>query len=304
MAPRPTEAQDRAEAVERWFTTPVIIAAVVSVPAMLLTTLDGAPAAAGAAINLLTLVVFIAETTVLLALTPDRLDWVRRHRFTLLVTLASIPAVILAVGPVQVLRLVRVVRLIGALRILRVRRIIRAGRVLRTRAGLTGWAWRATFLALSALAAVFVAFVLTDPSSPTRQVIDTGVGRFGFVLPLLAALVLGAATFIALRARQTGESPLASDRAALSTADGEDRASRGRGEIEAADGHVNESPAHIRSSDGAGTGGDRPPGGRLRIVEDRSRSAQPSASSTRASQASSASPSAASASVSSRPTSA
>lgn len=226
------EVHDRADAVERLFTGPVIAAAIASVPAMLLTTMDGAAQQIGSTINVLTLVVFLSETAVLLALTRDRIDWARRHRFTLLVTLASIPAVVLAVGPVQVLRLVRLVRLVGALRILRVRRIVRAGRVLRTRAGLTGWAWRATFLLLSGLAAIFVAFVLADPSSPTRQVIDTSVGRFGTLATVAAGLILGFATFIVVRARRTDEPATGSHRSPRSGPDEGDQASPRRGDDE------------------------------------------------------------------------
>lgn len=172
---------------------------------MFLTTMDGAPEQVGSAINLATLVVFMAETLVLLVLSRDRLDWIRRHRFAVGITLASIPAVIFAVGPVQVLRLLRVVRIFGALRILRVRRIIKAGRVLRVRAGLTGWAWRATFLVLSLASAVFVAFVLADPTSTSRQAIDATIGRFGFVVTLLAGALLGGATYVVARARASDE---------------------------------------------------------------------------------------------------
>lgn len=191
---------DRATQMEQRFTWPVVIAAVASVPAMFLTTMEGAAEQVGSAINVATLAVFIAETVVLLALTPDRWAWVKRHRYVVAVTIVSIPAVIFAVGPVQILRLLRAVRVIGALRILRVRRIVKAGRILRERAGLTGWAWRATFLVLSVASAVFVAFVLADPTSTTRRAIDATVGRFGILVTLLAGAILGGATYVVARA--------------------------------------------------------------------------------------------------------
>lgn len=197
--------QDRAARVERWFTGPVILAAVASVPAMLLTTMEGAARQTGTAIGIATLVVFLAETLVLLALSGDRLEWIRRHRFVVAVTLATIPAVVFAAGPVQVLRLVRVVRAVGALRILRVRRVLKAGRILRERAGLTGWMWRATFLALSLASAAFVAFVLADPSSTSRQAIDAAIGRLGFLATLFAGAILAAATYVVARARRQSE---------------------------------------------------------------------------------------------------
>lgn len=197
--------EDRATRVEQRFTWPVVIAAVASVPAMFLTTMDGAAEQVGSAVNVATLVVFIAETLVLLALSPDRWGWVRRHRFIVGVTLLSIPAVVFAVGPVQILRLLRAVRVIGALRILRVRRIVKAGRILRERAGLTGWAWRITFLVLSLASAAFVAFVLADPTSTSRRAIDATVGRWGFLAVLLAGAILAGATYVVARAVRSDE---------------------------------------------------------------------------------------------------
>lgn len=199
VAPHP----DRAAHAERWFTGPVIIAAVASVPAMFLSTMGSPADRIGTGVNVAILAVFVAESVVLLALSRDRVAWVRQHRFVLGVTLATIPAVIFAVGPVQVLRLLRVVRVVGALRILRVRRILKAGRVLRERAGLTGWAWRATFLLLSLTSAAFVALVLADPSSTSRRAIDEAVGRLGILAVLVAGAILATATYIVARTRRT-----------------------------------------------------------------------------------------------------
>lgn len=193
---------DRAERVEQWFTTPVVVAAVASVPAMFLTTMEGYAEQVGAAINYATMAVFISESLVLLALTGDRIDWLRRNKFPVGITLATIPAVIFALGPVQIMRLLRLARVIGALRILRVRRIVKAGRILRVRAGLTGWAWRATFLLLSTASAAFVVYVLADPTSTSRQTIDAAIGRWGFVATVAAGAILGGATYVVARARK------------------------------------------------------------------------------------------------------
>jgi CsoR family transcriptional regulator, copper-sensing transcriptional repressor len=117
-------------------------------------------------LNAATLVVVTAEAVVLFALAEDRRAWIRRHRVLLLITAATIPAVVFALGPVQVLRLVRAV---GALRILRLRRILRAARTLRVRAGLTGPVARAA-TGLTALAcAAFAGIVLADPTSTSRR---------------------------------------------------------------------------------------------------------------------------------------
>lgn len=191
-----------AERVEQWFTTPVVVAAVASVPAMFLTTTQGYAEQLGRTINYATMAVFIAESLVLLALTGDRAAWLRRNRFPVAITLATIPAVLFALGPVQIMRLLRLARLIGALRILRVRRIIKAGRILRVRAGLSGWAWRATFLMLSSATAAFVVFVLADPTSTSRRTIDAAIGRWGFVATLVAGMILASATYVVARTRR------------------------------------------------------------------------------------------------------
>lgn len=193
---------DRAARVEQWFTTPVVVAAVASVPAMFLTTMEGYPEQLGSAINYATMAVFIAESLVLLVLSGDRVAWLHRNRLPVGITLATIPAVIFALGPVQIMRVLRLARLIGALRILRVRRIIKAGRILRLRAGLSGWAWRATFLVLSSATAAFVVFVLADPTSTSRKTIDAAIGRWGFVATLAAGAILAGATYVVARTRR------------------------------------------------------------------------------------------------------
>lgn len=199
---RAVASPDRVDRVEQWFTTPVIVAAVASVPAMFLTTMEGYAEQVGSAINYATMAVFVAESLVLLALTGDRVAWLRRNRLPVVITVATIPAVIFALGPVQIMRVLRLARLVGALRILRVRRIIKAGRILRVRAGLSGWAWRATFLMLSSATAAFVVFILADPTSTSRRTIDAAIGRWGFVVTLVAGGILGVATYVVARARR------------------------------------------------------------------------------------------------------
>jgi CsoR family transcriptional regulator, copper-sensing transcriptional repressor len=197
---RPPTVNARAAEAERRFTMPVVAAALASIPATFLTLLEGPPAVAGAVLNAATLVVFAAEAAVLFLLAEDRRLWVRRHRWLLLVTAATVPAVLLALGPVQVLRLVRVV---GALRVLRARRILKAARTLRERAGLTGGVARATTAGTALAAAGFVAVVLADPTSSSRQMVDGTLARFGFVPVIVAGALLGGATFVLARTRRT-----------------------------------------------------------------------------------------------------
>lgn len=194
-------ASEPAARAEERFTVPVIVAALASVPATFLTMAEGRAELVGNVVNYLTLAVFAAETVVLFVLAGDRLQWLREHKYMVGVTLVTIPAVVFALGPVQLLRLVRFVRVLGALRILRVGRILRAGRVLRERAGLDGWAWRASIGALSVLAAAFVALTLADPSSESRQLLAGVLERLGAPAIVLAGLLLGGATFVVLRYR-------------------------------------------------------------------------------------------------------
>lgn len=203
---------DRADVIGERFTIPVILAAVASVPAMFLTALEGRPAQVGTVVNYATLAVFTAEAVVLFALADNRRRWLRRHTVLVGVAAATIPAVLFAVGPVQVLRLVRFV---GALRVLRVRRILRAGRILRTRAGLTGRVSTVIAAGVTVAAAAFVAVVLSDPTSQTRQLLDPLVGgsldRFGVLLTVVAGLVLGGATVVVWRARRDGRTGTPAD---------------------------------------------------------------------------------------------
>lgn len=200
-APTESDASDAAARAEERFTVPVIVAALAAVPATFLTMAEGRLELVGNVVNYLSLAVFAAETVVLFFLAGDRFQWLRDHKLPVAVTLVTVPAVVFALGPVQLLRLLRFVRVLGALRILRVGRIMRAGRILRERAGLEGWAWKATIGGLSVLAAAFVALTLADPSSESRQVLLGTLQRFGVPVIILAGLVLAGATFVVVRHR-------------------------------------------------------------------------------------------------------
>lgn len=195
------------ERYERWeqrLAWPVLIAALASVPAVFLTLLDGTAEVAGNVVNWVSGAVLVAETVVLAALSRDKHAWVREHRALIVLTLVLVPAVVLAVGPVQLLRLVRVV---GALRFLRARRIFRAASTLRDRAGLTGWTSKVLSVVAAVLVAAFVAVVLADPSSRSRQLAEQGLERLGgsglyVAAVLLAGALLAGATWVAARGRR------------------------------------------------------------------------------------------------------
>lgn len=197
-----SEPVDRADRVRDRLAIPVLIAALASIPAIFLTLLDDPWETIGTGINSLSGAVLVLETVVLLALADDRRRWLRRNRWLVALTIVIIPAVIFAVGPVQLLRLVRVV---GAIRIVRVGRILKAGRILRDRFGINRWWERAIGLGVTLLCAAFVAVILADPTSSTRQqLIDPVVDATGLPMGALVAaagLILGIATFVVARAR-------------------------------------------------------------------------------------------------------
>ena len=197
--------RDRAEIVEEKLTVPVIVAAVASVPAIFLTMLDGTAAAVGTTLNYASLAVLTAETAILFVLAGDRSAWLKKHWWIAAVAVVSVPAVIFAVGPVQLLRLVRVVtalrfvRVVGALRIIRVHRIIKAGRILRERAGLTGRLGNAVVLGITLACAAFVTLILSDPTSQTRQLLDGTLEQAGPSGVIVAGVILAGATFVVVR---------------------------------------------------------------------------------------------------------
>lgn len=218
---------DRADRVAERLAVPVLIAALASVPAVFLTLADDPWATLGSGLNTLSGAVLIAETVVLIALADDRRAWIRRNKWLVALTVVIIPAVVFAVGPVQLLRLVRVV---GALRIIRVGRILKAGRIVRERHGLDRTWQRVIGVGVSVLCAAFVAMVLTDPTSVSRQALDQAQARLGWAGVLIAGALLAAATFIVRQQRdrdQEARSPADNDNGLEADGDEEDRGNAG-----------------------------------------------------------------------------
>jgi hypothetical protein len=132
--------------------------------------------------------------------------WIRGHLGLIALTLAVLVAVVLALGPVQILRLVRTV---GALRILRAGRIVKAARSVSDRMGFTGRLAHVAAAGAGLLVAVFVGVVLADPTSRSRDLVGAVLGDVStpviVVLSGVAGVVLGVATY--LLARDTGSGP-------------------------------------------------------------------------------------------------
>lgn len=190
----------------RWeerFAVPVLVAALASVPAVFLTLLDDPAETIGNIVNWATGAVLVAETVVLFAVSESKRSWLSKHLGLVLLTVGVVVAVALAVGPVQLLRLLRV---FGALRIIRAGRIVKAARILRARAGLTGPWTKVASVAAGVLVAAFVAVVLADPTSRSRQLLEQWTGELDggvlAALALVAGLLLAAATYVVMRQRQ------------------------------------------------------------------------------------------------------
>jgi CsoR family transcriptional regulator, copper-sensing transcriptional repressor len=191
-----TERTDRADRVAERLAVPVLIAALASVPAVFLTLFDDPWSDIGSGINMVSGAVLVLETVVLLTLAEDRRAWLRRNWWLVALAIVIVPAVLLAVAPVQLLRLTQLVRFAGALRIIRVGRIFKAGRIVRERTGLDdGWQ-RAIGIGATVLCAAFVAIVLADPTSASREALDRVVGTVGIPGVVLAGGLLAVATYL------------------------------------------------------------------------------------------------------------
>ncbi len=197
-------APDRADRVAERLAVPVLIAALASVPAVFLTLFDAPYATIGNGLNTLSGAVLIAETLVLFSVSEHRLAWLKRNRWLVLVTVAVIPAVLFAVGPVQLLRLTRVaqaIRMIGAVRIIRIGRIMKAGRILRERFELDARWQRLIAVGVTLLAAAFAGIVLADPTSASGGALRSAVNMVGIPGVLVGGGILGFATYV-VRANQ------------------------------------------------------------------------------------------------------
>lgn len=214
-----SDSDPRLEKWEQRFFWPVLVAALASVPAVFLTIQFDPPwEVAGEVINHISMVVFAAETVVLLVLARDKRQWVRDHWTIVAITALTIPAVLLALGPAQVLRVVaRGVRTLGALRIIRVGRIFKAGKILYNRTDFSGPVRKGMAIGATVLAAAFVALVLADPSTKSREFLDQNVpGLFGGAWPYLvvaAGLIVAGATFVVFRVRRAPDESADADQA-------------------------------------------------------------------------------------------
>ncbi|WP_277068885.1 hypothetical protein [Saccharomonospora viridis] len=176
---------DRARRIQQSLAVPVLAAALLSIPAVFLTTAPGLPGVVGRVLNWLSLAVLVGESAALLWFSGSVRLFVRRYRAQLLIVAITVPAVVFVIGPTQVLR---ILLMLGAFRILRVRRILRAGRMIVHRTGLDERRGRWALAGVGAVAAVFAATVLADPESRSRKTLAWVVDHLGLGGTVLAGL--------------------------------------------------------------------------------------------------------------------
>lgn len=167
----------------------MLVAAAMSIPAVFLIGLDGAAGTLGTVLNWASMVVLTGESLLLFWLSPDRLAWLRSHWWMALVAVLTVPAVLFAIGPAQVLRAARVVT---AFQVLRVTRLFKVARVLHRRGERLGRFRHLPWIAVVALAVVFAGWVLADPDASSRRALEYVLERCAWILvPVLFVLVAG-----------------------------------------------------------------------------------------------------------------
>ena len=182
------------ELQERWekrLAWPVLIAAIMSVPAVFLTLLDEPWEMIGHTLLYLTTAVLILETTVFFLISPKKIDWVRRNWWLIGLTIATVLAVIFSIGPMQ---LFRALRSVGALRVLKAKQVAKAGESLAKRSRSKWNRWLGQILA-TLVVGTFVVLALTVPESEARTTLENYVGEDG--VPFAAAAA-GIVTVIAM----------------------------------------------------------------------------------------------------------
>ncbi len=188
-----------ARRIEGQLTVPVVIAVCASIPAVFLTIwAQGGLALTGQLIGWAAGAVLWAEALILMLASENKIRWLLRHKWMLLVCALTLVSLIAATGGGQILRLVYA---IGSIRLLRANRIISAAQVLNRRFGLGIW-WRsALFSAAGLVAAVFVAVVLADPTAEYVKLISWIDHNLQIIPILLAGAILTVATWLVARSR-------------------------------------------------------------------------------------------------------
>lgn len=235
------EAKRIEERWETWLVWPVLVAALVSVPAVFLTLLDEPFEMIGHIGLWATSVVLIVETVVFFLVSPKKVEWLRRNWWLVVLTILVIIAVIFSIGPMQILRLLRSV---GALRVLRAKQVAKAGHSLQKASSSRWWRRLGTLLA-TVVVATFVVVALIDPESPARSFLDNLVGEeWAIATAIGAGLVLMGTTYFLIR--PSGDEDEEDDEDSDEDPDTDEDPARGgdRGEDQSGDSGKDSDPGH------------------------------------------------------------
>ncbi|QFG68430.1 hypothetical protein [Ornithinimicrobium pratense] len=168
------------EVQERWenrLAWPVLIAAIVSVPAVFLTLLDEPFEMIGHIGLWLVTAVLVFETAVLFLVSPQKIGWLRRNWWLVGLTGAGVLAVVFSIGPLQ---LFRVLRSVGALRVLRAKQMAKAGESLGKK-GQSRWHQMSGKVLATLVVGAFVVIAMVDPDSEARVFLEDLVGEGGAI---------------------------------------------------------------------------------------------------------------------------
>ncbi|GAA4479365.1 hypothetical protein GCM10023190_22270 [Enteractinococcus fodinae] len=207
------------EIQERWekrLAWPVLIAAILSVPAVFLTLFDEPLEMIGHILLYLTTAVLVIETTIFFLISPKKIDWVRRNWWLIGLTIATILAVIFSIGPMQ---LFRTVRSVGALRVLKAKQVAKAGESLANKGNKRWRRWFGQILATLVVGA-FVVLALAVPESEARTTLENYVGEEGvpFAAAIAGVITVVGMYFLVRTPRKQGDSE-SEDRSSVSQGD-------------------------------------------------------------------------------------
>jgi voltage-gated potassium channel len=115
------QTQERAERMERRLEVPLLVAALLTVPAIILEESNTGPTldAIAVALNWLIWLMFVAEVMLMLWVTTDRRRWLRTHPLELAITVLTPPLLPAGLQAARVFRLLRVMRLAKGAKIMR-----------------------------------------------------------------------------------------------------------------------------------------------------------------------------------------
>lgn len=105
--------EERAERIDRAFDVPMLVAALLVIPVLVIEESNVSPAVGtfGTVLNWATWLAFVVELVVMLTVVPSRRAWIKSHPLEVAVVVLTPPFLPAILGSLRVLRLLRLVRL-------------------------------------------------------------------------------------------------------------------------------------------------------------------------------------------------